>query len=128
MLKKLKKLLIVVVVIGGIGYVSFLVFVNPAGFVDKEELINSYFDNIESDDVCNDHFNPETNDFCVSFSNLLDSRVIVVTNLTKNGDDYVVTITIDGTEGEFDISFIEIEVTGLKSFLNKTYYKIDLIT
>lgn len=128
MLKKLKKLLIIVVVIGGIGYVSFLVFVNPAGFVDKEELINSYFDNIQSDDLCDDHFNPETKDFCVSFTNLLSSREIEVIDLTKNGDDYIITITIDGTEGEFDITFIEIEVAGLKSFLNKTYYKIDLIT
>ena len=128
MLKKLKKLLIIVVAIGAIGYVSFLVFVNPAGFTDKEELINSYFDNIESDDLCDDHFNSETNDFCISFTNLLDSREIEVIDLTKNGDDYIVTISIDGTEGEFDITFVEIEVTGLKSFLNKIYYKIDLIT
>lgn len=128
MLKKLKKLLIIVVVIAGVGYVSFLVFVNPAGFVDKEELINSYFDNIKSDDLCDNHFNPETKDFCISFTNLMDSRVIEVIDLTINGDNYVVTISIDGTEGEFDITFIEIEVTGLKSFLNKTYYKIDLIT
>ncbi len=128
MLNKLKKLLIMIVVISGVGYGGFIVFVTPAGFTDKEELINSYFDNIESDDLCDDHFNSETNDFCISFTNLLDSREIEVIDLTKNGDDYIVTISIDGTEGEFDITFVEIEVTGLKSFLNKIYYKIDLIT
>ena len=127
MLKKLRKLLIIFVVLGGLGYIAFLVFVNPSGFTDKEELVNSYFDNIQSSDVCDEHFNPETVDFCTSFKTLLDGRTLEITDLSKNGDQYELTILIDSVETEFIVSFIEIPVTGLKSFMNGTYYKIDFI-
>ena len=128
MLNKLKKLLIMIVVISGVGYGGFLVFVTPAGFTDKELLINSYFTNIQSEEVCTDHFNAETTDFCLNFQTLVDNKTLEITSLIQNQDDYRVIILIGGVETEFDITFIEIEVTGVKSFVNKTYYKIDIIT
>ena len=128
MFKKLGKLLIIIGIIGGVGYVGFLVFVNPGGFTNKEELINSYFENITSTTVCEDHFNTETESFCSDFQTLIGSRVIVVTTLTASGSEYEVVLTLDGVETEFVITFVEVEVTGVKSFLNSTYYRIDLIT
>lgn len=128
MLKKLRNIVIVLAILGGIGYGSFLVFVNPSGFTDKEELINSYFDNIQSESTCDNHFNTETQDFCLNFTDLLDSRTLEITNLAKSGEGYLVTILVDNVSLEFDVTFIEIEVTGVKSFLNSTYYKIDFIT
>ncbi|KFZ26146.1 MAG: hypothetical protein KQ78_01642 [Candidatus Izimaplasma bacterium HR2] len=128
MLNKLKKLLILIVVISGVGYGGFLVFVTPAGFTDKEVLINSYFTNIQSEEVCTDHFNSETTDFCLNFQTLLDDKTLEIASLTKNGENYIVIVTVDDVDIEFDVSFIEIEVTGVKSFLNNIYYKIDIIT
>ena len=90
--------------------------------------INSYFTNIESETVCGEHFNSETEDFCLNFTNLIDEKTLEVTNLTKNGEDYTITVSVDDVDIEFDVTFVEIEVTGVKSFLNKTYYEIDLIT
>ncbi len=128
MLNKLKKLLIYIVVLGGVGYGGFLVLVNPGGFTNKEELINSYFTNIESETVCIEHFNSETEDFCLSYTNLMDNNTLEVKTLTKNGNDYIATVSVDSVDIEFDISFVEIKVTGLKSFFNSTYYLIDVIT
>lgn len=127
MFKKLGKLLIILVGVGGVGYVAFLVFVSPSGFTEKEELINSYFENITSSTVCDDHFNTETQDYCTSFTSIIDTRTIEVSTLTENGDNYTVVVLVDNVSLEFDISFVEIEVTGLKAFLNSTYYEIDFI-
>lgn len=127
MLKKLRNLLIIVVVLGAIGYVAFLVFVNPAGFVNKEDLINSYFDNIASDTVCDDHFNSETTDYCTTFKSLIDQKTVEVSSLTPSGTSYVAVVLVDGVEIEFTFTFNEVTVTGIKSILNKTYYEIDFI-
>lgn len=127
MLHKLGKLLIIIVIIGGLGYIAFLVFMNPSGFTNKEDLIKGYFNNISSESACEDHFNSETLNFCDNFQNLIETRTIEITDLLQNGDNYKATVLIDDVEIEFIITFIEIEVTGLKSFLNTTYYEIDFI-
>ena len=128
MIKKFLRFIIIIVVIGALGYGGFLVFVNPAGFTDKEELINSYFENITSESLCEDHFNTETEDFCINFQTLIEDKTIVVTSLISNGSGYRVQALIDDEETEFDFTFEEIEVTGLKAFMNSKYFKIDLIT
>jgi len=127
MLLKLRNLLFGLIIIAGVGYAVYFVFIIPAGFTDKEELINSYFTNIQSESLCEDHFNPETEDFCLNLQILIENRTLVVTTLTKDGDNYLATVSVDGVDNIFEISFIEVEVTGLKSFMNSTYYLIDLI-
>ena len=128
MLLKLRNLLFVVIIIAGIGYGVYYVFVIPSGFTDKEELLNSYFDNFETESSCENHYNPETEDFCINFQNSNGTRTLEVTDLTKNGDDYVVNVLVGGVETEFNFTFIEVEVTGVKSFMNSTYYLIDLFS
>ena len=128
MLLKLRNFLFVVIIIAGIGYGVYYVFMIPGGFTDKEELVSSYFDNIQSESLCVDHFNTETEDFCTNFQAVIEDKTLEITDLTKSGDNYLVTITVDTEEMEFEVSFIEIEVTGLKSFMNSTYYYIDIIT
>ena len=128
MLLKLRNLLFIVIIIAGVGYAAYYVFMVPGGFTDKEELVNSYFENIQSDTLCEDHFNTETEDYCLSFQLLIEDKTIEVTTLTKSGDNYLVTVLVANEEMQFDVSFIEIEVTGLKSFMNSTYYSIDIIT
>lgn len=128
MLLKLRKILIIIFIVVAIVYVLFLVFYKPNGFTDKEGLVNSYFKNITNESVCDDHFNPETADFCEYFQFSSQDKTIEIMSLTADGDNYLVVILLNTREVELVVSFIEIEVAGLKSFLNKTYYLIDLIT
>ena len=127
MLLKLRNLLFGIIILAGVGYAVYFVFIIPAGFTDKEELINSYFTNIQSESLCEDHFNSETEDYCLNLQLLIEDRTLEVVTLTIDGDNYLATVSVNGEDIEYEISFIEIEVTGLKSFMNSTYYLIDFI-
>ena len=128
MLLKLRKIFIILIILAGLGYSVYFIFIIPAGFNDKETLVESYFENIRSSDVCDEHFNSESEVYCLGFTDLMDGKTLVISDLGPNGDNLTLNIVVDDVDMEFTVSFVEIEVSGVKSFMNKTYYLIDIIT
>ena len=126
-MKKFGKRLLIVIGFLGVLYVAYMVFMMPSGFVNKTDVVNSYISNLSSADVCEQHFNEETQDHCASMTGQLKDHVVVVTSIAASGDNLILTITVDGTVMVFEVSFVVVEVTGLKSFFNKTYYYIDFM-
>jgi len=128
-MRKLLRLGIIVVIVAGVLYVGYLVFVNPRGFTNKETLVESFIDNINSSDVCEKHFNEETLSYCEDFVGLFEGNSVVITEIDTNGSNVVFSLMIDDNvnEIEFTASFVSEEVTGLKSFFNKEYLLIDYI-
>ena len=126
-MKKLGKIVLILAIVGGLVYAGILVFVNPAGFVNKEDLTKSYITNIATTDVCETHFNTETQSACEIFKDSLSGHTVSVVSTTVSGENVVLVLDIDGTQGTFTVLFVEEEVTGLKGILNKYYYYIDVI-
>ena len=126
-MKKLGKRLLIFIGILGVLYAAYMIFMMPSGFVDKNALVNSYIDNLSASDVCEEHFNEETAGHCAALTGLMKDHTVVVVNTTTSGDNLIVYLTVDGSEINFVVSFIEVPVTGLKSFFNKTYYYIDFM-
>ena len=104
-----------------------MIFVMPAGYVNKTDVVNGYINNLNSIDVCEEHFNEETQNHCTSMTNLLKDHVVVVTDQQVVGDTIVVSLTVDGIVMTFEVSFVAVEVTGVKRFFNKVYYYIDFM-
>ena len=126
-MKKIGKIFLIIVIVGAVLYGAFMVFVNPGGFVDKSTLTNSYIDNLTKTGVCADHFNEETQAHCDSMTDLLKGHTVVVVSAIVSGENINLTITVDSAEMSFVVSFVEVEVTGLKSTFNKTYFLIDFM-
>lgn len=104
-----------------------MIFVIPAGYVSKTDVVNGYITNLNSADVCEKHFNEETQDHCASMTGLLKDHVVLVTSQAIVGETIIVSLTVDGIAMTFEVSFVAVEVTGVKSFFNKTYYYIDFM-
>ena len=126
-MKKLGKRLLIFVGFLGVLYAAYMVFMMPSGYVNKTDVVNGYITNLSSADVCEKHFNEETQEHCESMTGLLKDHVVVVNSAVVNGDNITLSLTVDGTTMVFDVSFVAVEVTGVKSFFNKTYYYIDFM-
>ena len=126
-MKKFGKILLIIVVIGGVLYGSYMFFLMPKGFVSETEVTQSFLDNIKTTTVCEEHFNPETISLCETFTTGLADSEIIVVSIVKLGDTMHVTLSVGDTSESFVFSFLEIDNSGVNGFLNKTYYKIDLI-
>ncbi len=126
-MKKFGKRVLIFVGIIGVLYAVYMLMVMPGGYVDKNDLVNGYVDNLNSSDVCLDHFNEETQGHCAAMTELLKDHTVVVTSTVTSGDTLIVYLTVDGSEVDFVVSFVEVEVTGIKSVFNKTYILIDFM-
>lgn len=126
-MKKFGKRLLIFIGFLGVLYVCYMVFMMPSGFVNKTDVVNSYITNLSTADVCEKHFNEETQAHCESMTGQLKDHVVVVSSIAASGDNLILTITVDGTIMVFEVSFVAVEVTGVKGFFNKTYYYIDFM-
>ena len=126
-MKKFGKRLLILLGFVGVLYAAYMVFMMPSGYVNKADVVNGYITNLNSADVCEKHFNEETQDHCDSMTTLLKDHVVVVNSAVANGEKITLSLTVDGTTMQFEVSFVAVPVTGLKSFLNKTYYYIDFM-
>lgn len=126
-MKKFGKRVLIFIGIIGVIYAAYMIFVMPAGYINEADVVNGYITNLNSADVCEKHYNEETQDHCDSMTTLLKDHIVVVTGTSANGDLITLSITVDGVAMEFDVSFVEVEVTGVKSVFNKTYYLIDFM-
>ena len=126
-MKKFGKRLLILLGFVGVLYAAYMVFMMPSGYVNKADVVNGYITNLNSADVCEKHFNEETQDHCDSMTTLLKDHVVVVNSAVANGENITLSLTVDGTTMQFEVSFVAVPVTGLKSFLNKTYYYIDFM-
>lgn len=126
-MKKFGKRVLIFIGFLGVLYASYMIFMMPAGYVNQTDVVNGYITNLKSTDVCEKHFNEETQDHCASMTNLLKDHVVVVTSIVASGDDMIVSLTVDGVIMQFKVSFVAVPVTGVKSVFNKTYYYIDFM-
>ncbi len=126
-MKKFGKRLLIFIGFLGVLYAAYMIFMMPGGYVNKVDAVNGYITNLSAEDVCEKHFNEETQAHCASMTGLLKDHVVVVTSTTVSGDNVTLALTVDGVPMEFDVSFVAVEVTGVKSFFNKTYYLIDFM-
>lgn len=126
-MKKFGKRVLIFVGFLGILYAAYMVFMIPSGYVSKVDLVNGYISNLDSSDVCEKHFNLETETHCESMITLLKDHEVEVTSVAGSGENIILTLTLDGSEIYFEVSFIEVEVTGVKSVFNKIYYLIDFM-
>ena len=94
-----KRVLIFIGILG-ILYAAYMIFFMPSGYIAEADVVNGYIANLSSEDVCEKHFNTETQDHCESMTGLLEGHTVVVTDTTANGDDITLTITVDGVEME----------------------------
>lgn len=126
-MKKFGKFVLIILIIGAVLYGSFMIFVNPSGYTNTEDLTRDFFTNIHSNSACSTYFNPETEEFCDTFTALFDGETIVIDSLSRTNRSVSVTISVDGNSDSFEVTFVEIPVTGIKRFFNSSYYKIDII-
>ena len=126
-MKKFGKRFLILLGFVGVLYAAYMVFMMPSGYVNKADVVNGYITNLNSADVCEKHFNEETQDHCDSMTTLLKDHVVVVNSAVANGEKITLSLTVDGTTMQFEVSFVTVPVTGLKSFFNKTYYYIDFM-
>lgn len=126
-MKKIGKIFLIIVVISAVLYAVYMFVILPKGFTNKEVLARSFFDNIATEDLCDTHFNPETDSFCTTFQDLLKTQTIVVGTVTSFGDEVTVGILVGGNTEEFTMTFIKESNSGPNSIFNKFYYKIDTI-
>ena len=126
-MKKVGRLLIIIIVLGAIGYGFYMIFVMPKGFVNKEDLAQSYFENISSSTLCEKHYSPETLSNCEEVKQSFSGETITVSNVSSFGDTVTVTITLGDNDETFDVTFIKEDNSGIKAIFNKAYYFIDTI-
>lgn len=126
-MKKIGRFFIIILVLGAIGYGFYMIFVMPKGFVNKENLAQSYFENISSSRLCEEYYNPETLSNCETIKAQFSGETLIVSNISSFGDTVTITLTIGESDETFDVTFIEEENSGLKGIFNKKYYYIDII-
>jgi hypothetical protein len=126
-MKKLGKRLLIVLIIVAVLYGGYMIFINPSGYTDKEKLATDFFENIDNANACTTYFAEETTDYCESFVALFDGETITVEDTRSTSSGVTVTISIDGNEDDFLVTFIAEVVTVIKVFFNSRYYYIDVI-
>ena len=123
----MKKLLIIVIIIGilgGSGYFGYTYLSTPSGFTTKEEVIQSFFENLNDPDVCQTHYDTFTAENCAHIVSLLKDDTVVVTNTSVIGGDMNLSVRINGNPGTFVVNFVTEPETGMKARFNPEYYKI----
>lgn len=126
MKKKLVRVLIVIIVIGVLAWAG-LTFLLPGGFNSETAVVQSFLDNQASEDVCEEHFNPETLQICEAFVDGLDGVTYTVDSTVKLGSEVIVTISVGSTSESFTFTFIEEESTVNIPLISSSTYKIDTI-
>ena len=88
-MKKFGKRLLIFLGFVEVLYGAYMVFMMPSGYVNKTDVVNGYITNLSSEDVCEKHFNEETQDHCDSMTTLLKDHVVVVNSAVVNGDKII---------------------------------------
>lgn len=125
-MSKFLRIVLIIGVIGALIYAFFLFFVSPAYNHDKLTLVQSYFDNITSESLCEDHYNADTLSHCLVVQNGLKTATFTHEEVLS-GEAVIVTITIGTTSDTFTVTFVEEDNTALSRLFHKTIYYIDLI-
>lgn len=125
-MKKLKILLIVVGVLV-IGYFGFKLFLGPDGHTSETDLVNSFIENLSSSDVCETHFNEETQSNCLVVVDTIKDEDVTVVSIDITNDSANVVIEVNGNRDTFMFVFIQSEVSGLKGYFYSSYYLIDYL-
>ena len=126
-MKKFGKRVLIFVGILGVLYAAYMIFMMPSGYVNKIDVVNGYIANLDNADICEKHFNEETQNHCDSITNLFEGKEVIITNTVVDGDNIILSVTVDGIAMEFEVSFVAVTVTGVKSVFNKIYYYIDFM-
>lgn len=125
-MKKLgKRLLILVGIIGGL-YVFYLLFITPNGFTTEQAVVESYILNL-NDESCSEHFYNDTTEICETFNDIMDGHEVTIDTQRRTSQGYEVTLDVDGTIIPFTFIMYEYTPSGLRSFLNSSYYKIESV-
>lgn len=119
-------LIIFFMVLGLVGF-FYLGFVRATGFKTKNDVIESFVENIPSSDVCETHFIDATFDSCSTFVDLLVDDNVTVKSSTAVQEKMLVVLTINDNDAEFIFHFQTTKNTGLKSVFNKQYFLIEYI-
>lgn len=128
-MNKLLKIVGIIALVAVVGYLFVLMFVSPDFDNDKVTLVTHYMENITSDDVCTDHFNPDTLQTCTTIKTQIEDLDEFTYEVVLSGQsvDLTITDTTSSNTVEFTFSFIEETNTGLSGFFHKTNYLIDLV-
>lgn len=126
-MKKILKIALIVIAIAAVLYFVYIFLMMPNEKNSPESLARDYFENINASDLCETHFNPDTEVFCSDFQDLFVDQSVVVENTEVSGQYVIVTISIGENESDFSVTFISEDVPGIKGFFNGKTYLIDMI-
>lgn len=126
-MKKVGKWVLIFVIIVGVLYGAFMLFINPSGYTNREDLARDFFTDIHSAQACSKYFSVETADYCETFTDLFIGETLTVDSVSSTVNKVTVTISINGNSDSFDVTFVELDVHGVKGFFHNVYYRIDVI-
>lgn len=126
-MKKLLKRVLIIVGIIGILYLAYMFLVMPNGFISQQAVVASFVNNIEETNVCDEHFNTETTTLCETLQTEFEGKAVEFKSGQVNSSGMNITLLVDETEIEFEVTFTPYEPSGLRKFLNDEYYLIDTI-
>ena len=125
-MNKILRFFVIIIILGVLAGGFYYLFMRPIHYTDQELLVTDFMNSLNSEE-CDDYFMEETQDICITFSDLLVDAEFTLDNVESNGDIVTITIIVNEIPTEFVFIIEEVEVTGLRGFLTEKYYFIDTI-
>jgi len=127
-MKKVGKILLINFVLAVAGYTVFALFLAPKGFTSEEQVVESFFENIKSSDVCLTHIVYENTSYCEDIADLFaDKDSITITTIDTINGEVSVVLDVDDVEVPLLFTFTKTKVTGLRGLIYDYYYVIDYL-
>ena len=126
-MKKLFKRVMILGIVSAVLYGGYFFLVKPNGYTDRSKLVNDFVNSMDVSGSCDEYFNSETVDLCEEFIDELDGKDVVFDSGVMRTGKLEATFLIDDTEVDFVVVFEAYEPSGLRSYFDDYYYKIDYI-